>query len=119
MIRITLTSDHLKLIPFIFLEEDDEVININKKVCLTLQSHVLDDVSIILGLRDKAIPNTQDDEDGMAFPDEIEEYMLNTYHYMTDNLLSIEEIIHQFVTNGGISEGTYEKDAITNMWRKI
>lgn len=116
--KITLTDDHIKLIPFLLLEENDDDVVINKKVCLSMQSHVLDDVSLILGLRDKAIPNTSEDADGMAFPDEIEEYMLDVYRYVTSNLLLIEEIIHQFVTRGGITAGTYERDE-QSLWTKI
>lgn len=116
---ITLSEDHLKLIPFLFLEEDDEKVVLNKKVALSLQSHVLDDVSLILGMRDKAIPTTINDAEGIAFPDDVEEYLLKIYHDVTDNLLEIEEIIHQFVIKGGITSGTYSFSSADNMWHKV
>lgn len=118
-ITLNLTKDHLKLIPFILIKDDkDEVLEIDKEVMLSLQSTLLEDVSLILGLRDKAIPNTEFDANGRAFPNEIEEYMFNIYNYVKDNLYYIETLIHQFVINGGITEGVYECDDKELLWFK-
>ena len=119
-ITLNLTKDHLKLIPFILIKNDkDENLEIDKIKMLRLQSTLLEDVSLILGLRDKAIPNTENDENGRAFPDEIEHYMLDVYNYVKDNLFYIETLIHQFVVFGGITEGTYVCDNKELFWEKI
>lgn len=115
---LTLTKDHLKLASCFFIEEDDNSLIINKKVMLTEQSHLLDDVSLILGLRDKMIPNTQDDAEGMAFPDEIEQYMLDTYNYVSQNIYWIELLIHQCIMSGGVEPGTYECDTRVKIFEK-
>ena len=71
ILHLNLTEDHLKLVRFLNIEDkDDDVLTINKKVMLTMQTHILDDVAMILGLRDKAIKNTEEDADGAAYPDE-------------------------------------------------
>ena len=67
ILHLNLTDDHLKLVRFLNVEDkDDDFIKINKKVMLTIQSHILDDIAMVLGLRDKAIPNTQEDADAEA-----------------------------------------------------
>lgn len=115
---LTLTEDHLKLISCFLIENNEESVSINKTRMLFEQSHILNDVSLILGLRDKAIPNTEEDADGLAFPDDVEEYMLNTYKYVRENLYSIETLLHQMVLRGGISSGTYICDTKSLIWEK-
>ena len=108
ILHLNLTEDHLKLVRFLNIEDnDDDVLTINKKVMLTMQTHILDDVAMILGLRDKAIKNTTEDADGSAYPDDVEKYMLDTYHYVSDNLYLIETLLHQHVFDG-IKPGQYK-----------
>lgn len=118
ILHLNLTEDHLKLIKFFNFEEiNDDYIGINKHTMLTMQTHILDDVSLILGLRDKAIKNTSEDADGLAFPDEEEKYMLDVYKYVSDNLLLIESLIHQMVTEGGIKSGHYSCSDKDMIWK--
>ena len=101
ILHLNLTEDHLKLVRFLNVEDkDDDFLKINKKIMLTMQTHILDDVAMILGLRDKAIKNTEEDADGAAYPDDVEKYMLDTYHYVSDNLYLIETLLHQKVMEG-------------------
>ena len=107
--KITLTEDHIKLIPFFFVQEfGDNEIGVTKEQLFNLGSHLLEDMAMILGLSDKAINNTSYDADGRAFDDETEKYMLDLYNYIVDNLYYIELIIHQFVIKGGITAGMYK-----------
>lgn len=101
ILHLNLTEDHLKLIQFLNIEDiDDDFLRIDKNVMLTMQTHILDDIAMILGLRDKAIKNTEEDADGAAYPDDVEKYMLDTYRYVSDNLYLIETLIHQMVLVG-------------------
>jgi hypothetical protein len=61
---------------------------------------------MILGLRDKAIKNTEEDADGAAYPDDVEKYMLDTYKYVSDNMYLIETLLHQHVMDG-VKPGEY------------
>ena len=106
--RLKVTEDHLKLIPFILLEEEDDNVKINKSLTFNIQSTVLDDLSLILGIQDRAIPNTKDDANGRAFNDDDEKYMLDLYHSIVDDLFYWEILIHQYVCRGGIQVGTYK-----------
>ena len=116
---LNLTEDHLKLASFFHLENEKDCIKIDKKIMLTEQSHILDDVSLILGLRDKTIVNTEEDADGRAFPDELEKYMLETYNYVSENLYWIETLIHQNILKGGVQPGEYSCNTRDKIWNKI
>ena len=117
--KITLTKDHLKLIPFFLIQEnDDENICISKEQLFNLGSHLLEDMAMILGMEDKAIPNTSENEFGRAFEDETETYLLDLHNYLITNLSDIETLIHQYVTIGGLTEGTYKSLDNELIWTK-
>jgi hypothetical protein len=118
ILHLNLTEDHLKLVRFLNIEDKhDDVLTINKKVMLTMQTHILDDVAMILGLKDKAIKNTTEDADGAAYPDDVEKYMLDTYHYVSDNMFLIESLLHQRVMEG-IQPGEYVCKDNEMVWTK-
>lgn len=119
IIHLNLTEDHLKLVRFFNIENThDEYLSINKEVMLTMQSHLLDDVAMILGLTDKAIPNTSNDADGTAYPDDVERYMLDTYNYVSDNIYYIETLLHQMVFDG-IKPGHYKAKDNELIWEFV
>ena len=81
VIHLFLTEDDLKLISLFNIEsDDDDYLKINKNVMLMNQTHILDDVALVLGLKDKVIRGTEEDALGGAYPDEVEKYMLDTYN---------------------------------------
>ena len=120
ILHLKLTEDHLKLVRFLNIEDkDDDVLTINKKVMLTMQTHILDDVAMILGLKDKAIKNTEEDADGAAYPDDVEKYMLDTYHYVSDNLYLIETLLHQKVMEGIKPNTEYKAKDSDLIWEEV
>lgn len=117
--RLTLTEDHLKLINLIRFEDNDNENKISiDKVNPYILSGKLEDIAFALGLSHTAIPNTENDENGAAFPDDIEEYMLSVHHYIVDNLYDIEVLIHQMVLKGGITPGTYKCIDTEEIWER-
>lgn len=107
--RLTLTEDHLKLIRLLDFQVDESTEDlILKKNDPYLLSGRLQDIALALGYMDKAIPGTEEDPEGAAFPDDIEEYLLGVHHYIVDNLYFLETLIHQMVLEGGITPGTYK-----------
>lgn len=120
VIKLTLTENHLKLIPFFFMHNvDDNVVGISKDHVFFLGSHLLDDMAMILGLMDKAIPHSEYSPEGRAFEDETEKYMLELHKYIIDNLHLIELLIHQFVCKGGLTAGTYRCLDSDYIWEKV
>ena len=116
---LTLTEDNLKLINLIRFEDDYK----NNKVSIDkinpyILSGKLEDIAFALGLSHLAIPNTEDNENGAAFPDETEEYMLGVHHYILDNIYDIEVLIHQMVLKGGITPGTYKCIDTEEIWER-
>lgn len=119
IIRLKLNEDHLKLIPFFYINEvSDEEIEISRNNLFNLNNRLLEDISMMLGLYDKAIENTKDDADGRAFDDETTQYMIDIYKYVNENLYYIETLIHQYVVKGGISVGTYKALDNELIWEK-
>lgn len=117
---INLTEEHLKLIPFFFLQtEDENQIVIDKRIMYNLGSHLLEDMANILGYKDAAIKGTETDPDGRAYPEDITEHMLEIHKYITSNLFEIETLIHQFAICGGITAGSYKCKDNELLWTKI
>jgi hypothetical protein len=119
VLKLEFTKDHLKLIPFLFIQEfDDDKVGVDKNIMLNMGSHLLEDMAIILGLESHAIKNTSNDAEGRAFDDETEKYMLSLFDFFNDNFYYIETIIHQFATRGGITEGVYTALDNELIWQK-
>ena len=133
IIKLNLTEDHLKLIPIFFIKNEQiselpdlynkeaepmkhDSCRIDKDHMYCLGSHLLEDISIALGLRDKGIDNTKESADGLAFDDDTEAYMLDVHKYIVDNLYYIETLIHQFVVKGGLKPGTYKAKDNELIW---
>lgn len=105
--RIEITEDILKLIPVFFIQkEGDDFIGVDRKWLLG-GMHLLEDLSMALGIYDHAIKGTEDDPEGRAFNDEDTERMLSLHKYVVENLYYIETLIHQYAANGGLQVGTY------------
>ena len=118
IVHLHLKEEHLKLVRFFNLEDRDHEVSINKKEMLVLKTHILDDVAAILGLRDKAIKGTEEDELGAAYDDETEKFMLDTYRYVSENMYYIETLMHQFVMEG-VKPGHYKAHDKDLIWELI
>jgi hypothetical protein len=118
--KLVLNEDHLKLINLIRFEDDGE--DYGKltldKVNPYLLGGKLEDLAFALGKSESAIPCTDDNENGAAFPDDVEEYILSVHHYIVENLYDIEVLIHQMCLKGGITPGTYECVIGDDIWSK-
>lgn len=118
IIHLNLNEDHLKLVRMIrIIDEKDECLEISKEGYLTITSHLLDDVAMVLGLRDKVIKGTEEDADGGAYPDDVEKRMLDAYNYVKDNLFYIESLLHQMCMEG-VKVGKYKAHDRDLIWEK-
>lgn len=126
--QITLTEDHCKLLQVVeyknmvqkneFGEVTGEFFTVNKTNPYMLSGY-LSDLAFVLGLKDKAIPGTETDELGAAFLDDVEQYILDTHHYIVDNFEEIESLIHYMVFRGGIKPGSYRYDRTNIVWERV
>lgn len=117
--RITLTEEHIKLISLIRFNEDDknDSLYIDKFDPYTLSGRI-EDLAMALGYMDQLIPGTEYDAEGAAFPDEVEEHLLEVHKYVVSNLYDIEVLIHQLSFRGGITPGTYKCVDTEEIWSK-
>lgn len=118
-IKLNITEDIIKLIPFFNLQENDNKICIDKSHMYLLGEHLMDDLGLILGKDKLADKASREDPDGKVFPQEIEEYMLGVHRYIVENLHLIESLIHQYVIMGGIKPGVYECNAKDMIWYRL
>ena len=71
-------------------------------------TYVLEDIAMILGYFEQALPNSETLASGRRFPDELEDKMYSLYEYICDNLEDIMVLVFTYAGNGGIVPGTYE-----------
>lgn len=121
-IEVTLTEDMIRLIsnfrfvPFPDYVDDKEIVNWGLDLnSLYGGNFVCEDIAGILGLQDTAYPDTLCDSDGPKYPDEVYDRMMAAHLYVFENVSNIEEILHQFATQG-IKVGTYTCKSNEHIW---
>lgn len=125
--RLILTDEHLKLIRLIKFSQyaHKDIIKgvvtegwMVDKTNPYILSGRLSDLALVLGYSDKAIPGTDDVIEGSAFPDDIEEHLLEVHQYIVKNMCDIESLIHQMVMEGGLTAGTYKSIDEEGIWTR-
>ena len=81
-------------------------------------TYIYEDIAYIIGKMDHVLEETLEDPDGPKFDDETTQYMDELASFIIDNLVNIEEILHQFCTEG-IQEGVvYTCKPNEHLWSK-
>ena len=80
------------------------------------ESHLFDFMAIVLGLQDHVIKGTEENPMGAEYDKEAMDKMFEIDSFLVENLLYIEEIIHQFC-DVGIKPGKYSCLAYNRIWR--
>ena len=119
-IYVNLTEDHLKLIRNLNVQAlTDETVGIVKDN-LYGGTYKYEQMALIVGLTDKAVPGTEEDmETGTLYEKEAQLYMLELDKYIRENLLNIEEILHQFCLKGGLTVGKYVCKDYQHIWHRV
>lgn len=119
-IYVNLTEDHLKLIRNLNVQAlTDETVGIAKDN-LYGGTYKYEQMALILGLTDKAVPGTEEDmENGTLYEKEAQLYMVELDKYINENLLNIEEILHQFCLKGGLTTGKYVCKDYQHIWHRV
>ena len=128
IIKVTLTDDMLKLIRCITFQEFHKIRENDRRQEVELAidmnniyggSFLYEDISYILGIYDKHIEGTEEDYDGPKFPVELEDYMYDMHAYIMENILYIEQIVHQIGVVNGLKAGTYVSKRNEEIWSYI
>lgn len=137
--KITLNEDHLRLISNfrfgeisdwnsvgILTDEGDVKTDFveGKTYGLDLNnlyggSYLLEDISYLIGKYDEHIEGTEEDPEGVDFPEETKEYMVGLHTYIIENIEDIEALVHQFTFKGGLTPGTYRSKNNTEIWERV
>ena len=119
-IYVNLTEDHLKLIRNLNVQAlTDETVGIAKDN-LYGGTYKYEQMALILGLTDKAVPGTEEDmENGTLYEKEAQLYMVELDKYINENLLNIEEILHQFCLKGELTVGKYVCKDYQHIWHRV
>ena len=124
-LKVTLTEDMLKLISRISFQEfptEEDFENKYNVSCgidfasLYGGSLLFEDISYILGIWDRHIPETENNPTGPEFPKEDEDYMWSLHSYIVEHIRDIEDLVHQFVNRGGLVPGTYTAKSNERIW---
>lgn len=113
--RITLTDDMLKLISAIRFREIDIPSGFNNgNYVVAVEnnsvyggSDLLEDASHILNLYDQHIEGTEENHNGIQFPEDLEDYIYKTHEYIMKHIVNIETLVHYYSNKGGLVPGTY------------
>lgn len=117
-IKIELTDKHILLLRNFKLDTfNDQYVGVDT-YGMYGGTYLLEDMADILGYADKRIPGTEEDTDGVKFPEDITKELLDLDAYIVTNLVHIEEILHQFADTG-IKPGTYEASDIVKRWKYV
>lgn len=115
-IYVNLTEDHIKLIRNLYIQNiNDNVVGIYKDDIYG-GTNKYEQMAMILGVTDKVIKDTEEDINGALYEKEVQDYMSDLDAYIKENLLNIEEILHQFL---GITAGKYKCKDYQHIWQKV
>ena len=124
---IKVTEDHIKLLKAIKFEEfvfDGDTKNGRIGWGIDQYSpwggnYPIEDIALILGYWDKAIPGTQENVSGRMFPKEIQNHLLDLYEDITENIKYYFDLLISFTDKGGLVPGVYKSNSRYLEWTKI
>lgn len=115
-IKLVLTEDHIKLIKnFNFERISDKHYGLDT-YGLWGGTYLYEQMANILGYQDKVIPETIESNLGARYEKEYEERMMEYDSFILENLVFIEEILHQFCDKGGLKPGIYSCIDYVRIW---
>lgn len=115
IIEIKLTEDLITLIKLFYVRRfNDRLVGIDVEEHYP-ESHPIDYIGYALNKRNHVIANTQEDPFGASYDEDTEKYFHELEKYIKDNILFIEQILHQFCDKP-IKPGTYTCDATVGIW---
>lgn len=78
-------------------------------------SFLYEEMARILGLQGEIIEGTEEEPTGPRYSEKATQKMDELDGYLIENLSDIEDIIHQFLTEG-LREGEYTKSLMSGLW---
>lgn len=125
--EITLTDEHIKLLKHIKFETFVFDGNTrNGRIGWGIDqygpwggSFPIEDIALILGYFDKAIPGSENEIQGRYFPEDLQTKFLDLYEDITRNMEYMFSLLIYFTDKGGLTPGTYRCNPRIKDWEKI
>lgn len=125
--KITITEDHIKLLQAIkfesFIFDGDSR---NGRFAWGIDQYApwggnfpIEEIALILGHWDDAIPESIDDYDGRKFPTELQNKFHDLYDDVTENMEFMFSLLIYYTDKGGLTPGTYKCNPRIKEWTKI
>lgn len=125
--KINITEDHIKLLQAIKFEEfifDGD--SRNGRIGWGIDQYApwggnypIEEISLILGHFEDAIPGTETDVDGRKFPEELHNHFIDLYEDITENMKFMFSLLIFYSDKGGLKPGTYKCNPRIMEWIKI
>lgn len=125
--KITLTEDHIKLLQaikfetFVFDGESRE-----GRFAWGIDQYApwggnfpIEEIALILGHWEDALPDSINDWDGRKFPVELQDKFHDLYDYITNNMEYLFSLLIYYTDKGGLTPGTYKCNPRIKEWTKI
>ena len=81
-------------------------------------NYPIEEIALILGHFQKAIPGTENDVDGRKFPEELDNYFIDLYNDITENMEYMFSLLIYYTDKGGLTPGTYKCNPRLKEWIK-
>lgn len=114
--KITITDEHIKLLQAIKFEEfvfDGD--SRNGRIGFGIDQYApwggnfpIEDIALILGHFQDAIPGTENDWNGRKFPEELQDKFFDLYEYISENMEYLFNLLIYYSDKGGLTPGTYK-----------
>lgn len=116
IIRLKLTDELISLISnFRFRKISDKHFGVDT-YDLYGGTNLWEDMALITGNFDQAIPGSETKPMGREFPEPIMEHLNELDLFIRENIENLENIVHQFSMKGGIKSGIYEAIDYEQIW---
>lgn len=115
-ISVVLTEDIIKFIKLLKVQQLNDTVVGYDTYGLYPESQLFDFMAMVLGLQEHRIKGTENNPMGAEYDEETMERMKDIDGYIVENLVFIEEILHQFC-EVGIKPGKYTCLAYERIWR--
>ena len=125
--KLTITDEHIKLLQAIkfesFVFDGDSR---NGRIGWGIDqygpwggNYPIEDIALILGHFQDAIPGTEDDYDGRKFPTEMHNHFVYLYEDVTENMEYLFSLLIFYADKGGLTPGTYKCNPRIKDWTKV
>lgn len=115
-LTLNITEDIIQLIKLLIPTQLSDAHVGYDTYALFTESHPFDLIAMALGLEDKKIKGTEENPMGAEYDEETTERIQRVYSFFVDNLVYLEEILHQFC-DVGIKVGKYSCLTYNRLWK--